>query len=197
MSNKKNECYNDHVKRMRLTLDLLKKHINSNIYNVSVIGFSDKDKFIIHSLENRKISFIIPEEFIDYVKDSEIDYIVSDITKEPPNELRRRFDLVVLTWVLEQLYASDGPAITNTFSNGLNLLIERNVCWFKEDQTKEVVLGWGHVRDYEFKEAIGLMRSLKIIKIRRISGFRIGFKTLQNPSPAGYQNTIFVIGEGV
>jgi SAM-dependent methyltransferase len=192
------------------------KYIHNNVYNVAVIGFSDVDNLIIDTLEDRKISFIIPEEFRDYIKDDEKDYIFADLTKEIPKDMREKFDLVIFTEVLEHIFASDRTVIANvfsllrqggalcfsvpniaTFSNRIRLLIGKNVCWQKEDQFKGVFGGYGHIREYTFREAIDLMKDFQIIAIQGISGYRTGLKRLLNLLPTGFHNTIIVIGRKV
>ncbi len=216
MNNNENDYFNDHERRMRLTLNLLMKYIHNNVYNVAVIGFSDVDNLIVDTLEDRKISFIIPEEFRDYIKDDEKDYIFADLTKEIPKDMREEFDLVIFTEVLEHIFASDRIVMANvfsllrqggalcfsvpniaTFSNRIRLLIGKNVCWQKEDQFKGVFGGYGHIREYTFREAIDLMKDSQIIAIQGISGYRTGLKRLLNLLPAGFHNTIIVIGRKV
>lgn len=216
MNNNENDYFSDHERRMRLTLNLLMKYIHNNVYNVAVIGFSDVDNLIIDTLEDRKISFIIPEEFRDYIKDDEKDYIFADLTKEIPKDMREKFDLVIFTEVLEHIFASDRTVIANvfsllrqggalcfsvpniaTFSNRIRLLIGKNVCWQKEDQFKGVFGGYGHIREYTFREAIDLMKDFQIIAIQGISGYRTGLKRLLNLLPTGFHNTIIVIGRKV
>ena len=216
MNNNENGYFNDHEKRMRLTLNLLRKYIHNDVSNVSVIGFSDVDLLIMNTLNAKKISFIIPEEFGTYIKDDGKDYIFADITKEIPKELREKFDLVIFTEVLEHIFADDKIVMANifellkpggtlcfsvpniaTFSNRIRLLVGRNVCWPKEKQVKGVFGGYGHIREYTFREAIGLMKDFQIITIQGISGYRNGLKRLLNLLPAGYQNTIVVIGRRV
>lgn len=213
MNNNENGYFNDHEKRMRLTLNLLMKYIHNNASNVAIIGFSNMDSLIMDALEKRKISFIIPEEFGTYIKDDGKDYIFADITKEIPKEMREKFDLVIFTEVLEHLFAGDKIVMANifsllrpggtlcfsvpniaTFSNRIRLLTGRNVCWPKEDQVNGVFGGHGHIREYTFREAIDLMSDFRLITIQGISGYRTGLKRLLNLLPAGYQNTIVVIG---
>lgn len=205
MNNNENGYFNDHEKRMRLTLNLLMKYIHHNVANVSVIGFSDVDLLIMNTLDAKKISFIIPEEFGTYNKDDGKDYIFADITKEIPKEIREKFDLVIFTDVLEHIFELLRPGGTlcfsvpniATFSNRIRLLVGRNVCWPKEKQVKGVFGGHGHIREYTFREAIDLMKDFQIITIQGISGYRTGLKRLLNLLPAEYQNTIVVIGRRV
>jgi SAM-dependent methyltransferase len=213
MNNNLKGYFNAHEKRVRLTLNLLMKYIDSDVFNAAIIGFSDVDQLFMNTLGNRKITFIVPEEFRPYIKDIGKEYIFADITKEIPSETREKFDLVIFTEVLEHILASDKMVMANifslllpggtlcfsvpniaTFSNRIRLLMGTNVCWPKEDQVKGVFGGHGHIREYTIKEAIDLMRDFQIITIKGISGYRSGLKRLLNLLPAGYQNTIVVIG---
>ena len=216
MNNNVNGYFYDHEKRILLTLNLLMKYIDGNVFNVAIIGYSDVDQLVMNRLGKRKVSFIVPEEFKPYIKDNGKDYLFADITNEIPSEMRGKFDLVIFTEVLEHIFASDGMVMANifslllpggtlcfsvpniaTFSNRVRLLIGRNVCWPKEDQIKGVFGGHGHIREYTFQEVIDLMKDFQVITVQGISGYRTGLKRLLNLLPAGYQNTIVVIGRRV
>ena len=213
MNNNKKGYFNDHEKRVRLTLNLLMKYIDGNVFNVAIIGFSEVDQLFMNTLGKRKITFIVPEEFKQYIKDNGKDYLFTDITNGIPLEKRGKFDLVIFTEVLEHIFASDSMVMANIFSllrpggtlcfsvpniatflNRVRLLIGRNVCWPKEDQINGVFGGHGHIREYTFQEVIDLMKDFQIITVQGISGYRAGLKRLLNVLPAGFQNTIVVIG---
>lgn len=212
MNNNKKGYFNDHEKRILLTLNLLMKYVNSDVFNATIIGFSDVVQLFMNTLGNRKITFIVPEEFIPYIRDIGKEYNFTDITKEIPSETMEKFDLVIFTEVLEHIFASDKMVMANifsmlvpggtlcssvpniaTFSNRIRLLMGRNVCWPKEDQIEGVFGGHGHIREYTIKEAIDLMRDFQIITVQGISGYRSGLKRLLNVLPAGFQNTIVTI----
>ena len=116
MNNNENDYFNGHEKRIRLTLNLLMKYIHGDVSNVTVIRFSDVDKLFMNALCKKIISFIVPEDFGNYIKDDGKDYIFADITKEIPRDIREKFDLVIFTEVLEHIFAGDKIVIANIFS---------------------------------------------------------------------------------
>lgn len=210
------DYYRDHQKRVILTLNLLRKHIDDNVLSVANIGFSDVDHLILNMMGRRKVSFIVPEEFRPYIKANGAEYVFADIIDGINSEIREKFDLVIFTEVLEHIFAPDKDVMRNvfsllrpggiicfslpniaTFANRIKLLIGKNVFWSKESQVNGVFGGYGHIREYTLKEAVDLMRDFRIIKIRGISGYRTGFKRLLNVLPASFQNTIVIIGRRV
>lgn len=214
MSNSEITYSLDHMRRIQMSMNILKKHITSTVYDVVSIGYSDLDKFILDQFKNANVSFMVPPEFKPEMENSGKLVTYVDITKEIPVDHREKYDLVIFTEVLEHLLAPDEEVIHNlylllksgglflfsvpniaTFANRFRLLFGKNVCWPKNEQIQGVYGGYGHIREYTMKEAIDIMKPFHILESTGISGYRTGFKKLFNILPAGFQNTIVVIGK--
>lgn len=203
----------DHRKRMLMSLNILRKYVGHEVRDIVSIGFSDLDHLILESFKGKVVSFMVPPQFTPYLSERKCEFIVGDITKQiSPNHLGR-FDLIIFTEVLEHILAPDEVVIGNiysmlkpgglicfsvpniaTFANRFRLLIGKNVCWPKKEQIEGVYGGYGHIREYTLKEAVDIMKPFQILEITGISGYRKGLKRIVNILPAGFQNTIVVVG---
>ena len=199
-----------------MSMNILQKYIDHDIYEIVNIGFSDLDQHILEYFKEKNVSFVIPTQMIPLTRDHKHQFIYLDITKEIPVVHKGKYDLIIFTEVLEHLLAPDELVIYNlhsllrigglillsvpniaTFANRFRLLVGRNVCWSKKDQINGVYGGYGHIREYTLKEANEIIKPFQILEVSGISGYRMGIKRLFNILPTSFQNTIVVVGKKI
>lgn len=180
MNDGEREYVEFHSIRFSIIIKQLLSIININDY-VAGIGISILDPYINNILLDMgaKYSILIPNEKyarkFDRVPYDLINREVIDLTK-PSDNLISKFDVLVFYETLEHMFAPDETIISNLYSllkpggillgsvpnavwmgARINVLIGRNIFWNKTNIVNGVFGGFGHIREYTFKEVKELL----------------------------------------
>jgi SAM-dependent methyltransferase len=204
-----------HASRLEATVYFARKYLAS-CATAAVIGYSDMDVLLSAALPHTELTWLVPDEA--YVARLEPalyrpnQTLYFDVTKNSPAS-PTTFGAVVFTEVLEHLPAMDELIIQNirniladngllfmTVPNALSLrtrlrvLAGLNVYWSKDKIVNGVYGGWGHLREYSFREVDSLLKPhFDILLTKGFSSYRKGWKRVADILPKTYSNTILVL----
>ena len=202
-----------HMKRINHLISYIVKYIKPQI-KIGVIGYSVFDMYIRQKLAGLDIYNIVPKaDFIDEENAKKESVIVYDLTSNTIVESSIKLDIVVFTEVLEHLFADDSLIIENlsrlmkrdgllffsvpnisSFGKVLALIIGQNPYMKKSEILSGVFGGYGHIREYSFREVRELLHNhFKIIKIQGWNDYPNIFGKIVRLLPRTYSQTIFAI----
>ena len=198
-----------HNKRIRHLMTFLIKHVKSGS-KIGIIGYSTFDSMIRDKLPGCTVYNILPS--IDFAR-QEVDLIsqilVYDITKSKSVEMT--FDCIIFTEVLEHLFFDDSPVINNVTrllrKNGLlffsvpnvsalgkllTLIAGENPYMKKSEIVEGAFGGFGHIREYSFREVRNLLtNNFRIIALEGWNDYPNIFNRVAKLLPKVYAETIF------
>lgn len=205
----------DHINRMAETLTEIDEFVKEGMI-VGNVGISSLDDLIRSRLRRGVLYSVVPSiEYIEKLGNVSHDrLVIFDLTRRN-QKAPIKFDLVILTEVLEHLFIEDEIVLENiwellaerglflltvpnaaTLRHRVLLLLGRNIFWPKQRIIHGVYGGFGHIREYTFREVQGLLNEkFSIIRIKGINGYRTGYKRILNFLPRTYSNTILVIAK--
>ena len=200
-----------HNKRISHLITFLIKHVKSGS-KIGIIGYSMFDSMIRDKLSGCTIYNILPS--IDFARqevDSTAQILVYDITESKSVEMTFEFDCIIFTEVLEHLFSDDLLVINNVTrllrKNGLLFFSVPNVSalgklipliagenpYMKKSEIVEGAFGgFGHIREYSFREVRNLLTNyFRIITLEGWNDYPNIFDRVAKLLPKVYAETIF------
>lgn len=187
-----------HKRRLSFLLKLYEEYVDPNSV-VGDIGVSPFSCMILKKGNFRKFYSIIPdEEFKDASTPclKRLEYILFDLTSQRANVKRmvgvEKFDVIFFSEVMEHIFQEDSVILENlnlllqeegllilTVPNmasawrRLKLLFGKNIVGTKTEIIHGVYGGYGHIREYTFKEVKRLLTStgFEIVRLEGFNGY--------------------------
>ena len=200
-----------HNKRISHLITFLIKHVKSGS-KIGIIGYSMFDSMIRDKLSGCTIYNILPSiDFASQEVDSTAQILVYDITESKSVEMTFEFDCIIFTEVLEHLFSDDLLVINNVTrllrKNGLLFFSVPNVSalgklipliagenpYMKKSEIVEGAFGgFGHIREYSFREVRNLLTNyFRIITLEGWNDYPNIFDRVAKLLPKVYAETIF------
>ena len=200
-----------HNKRISHLITFLIKHVKSGS-KIGIIGYSMFDSMIRDKLSGCTIYNILPSiDFASQEVDSTAQILVYDITESKSVEMTFEFDCIIFTEVLEHLFSDDLLVINNVTrllrKNGLLFFSVPNVSalgklipliagenpYMKKSEIVEGAFGgFGHIREYSFREVRNLLTYyFRIITLEGWNDYPNIFDRVAKLLPKVYAETIF------
>lgn len=214
----KEPTYEDEYRYMHLTrinhlISFLARYINTNS-RIGIVGYSIFDSMIRDSFKNCNFYNIIPDT--NFITDRNIpknQIVVYDVTLKHNVEVNPRFDAIIFTEVLEHLFADDSLILNNISKlldkEGLllfsvpnvsaigkltDLVFGRNPYMVKTDILEGSFGGFGHIREYSFREVRNLLSGyFNIIELMGWNDYPNVFNRIAKFLPKIYAETIFAL----
>lgn len=208
-----NQYKKTHSKRIRHLLISLSNRVQSGS-RIGIIGYSIFDSIIREEFPTCTVYNILPStEFKRQEATSPRQILVHDITSNKTHEIAFVFDYIIFTEVLEHLFSEDSLVINNLEKllkrNGLLffsvpnvsalgklifLLVGENPYMKKSEIIEGAFGGFGHIREYSFREVRNLLtNNFRIISLEGWNDYPNIFNRIAKFLPRVYAETIFAI----
>lgn len=211
MKNDQFEYVKIHDVRIRHLLSFLIKYVQPKS-KIGIIGYSIFDLMIRKSLPNCIVYNIIPSKSFAVGEDISPDKIlIYDVSKNEISNPDFRFDYIIMTEVLEHLFSNDSLIISNisnlmknkgflffsvpnvsALGKLIHLLIGENPYMSKSEIIDGAFGGFGHIREYSYKEVRNLLSNhFRIIILEGWNDYQNIFNKIAKLLPKVYSETIF------
>lgn len=198
------------------------EHLISSLWNyakpddrIGIIGYSMFDDHIRETFKTMVFYNIIPNSnFIgnDIFHHKERIFIF-DVAQRQNVDVKFQFDILIFTEVLEHIFADDSLIISNVsklirkngllffsvpnvsaFGKLIPLLIGENPYMKKEEIINGSFGGFGHIREYSFREVKRLLSNdFQIVKLMGWNDYPNTFDRIAKILPKIYAETIFAV----
>ena len=200
-----------HNKRISHLITFLIKHVKSGS-KIGIIGYSIFDSMIRDKLPGCTIYNILPTiNFAGQEVDLARQILVCDITENKSMKMTYDFDYIIFTEVLEHLFSDDSLVINNVtkllrkdgylffsvpnvsaLGKLLMLIVGENPYMKKFEIIEGAFGGFGHIREYSFREVRNLLtNNFKIIALEGWNDYPNIFNRVAKLLPKVYAETIF------
>lgn len=200
-----------HNKRISHLITFLIKHVKSGS-KIGIIGYSMFDAMIRDKLSDCTIYNIFPSvDFARQEVDLAANILVYDITERKSVEKAYEYDCIIFTEVLEHLFSDDFLVINNVarllrksgflffsvpnvsaLGKLIPIIVGENPYMKKSEIVEGAFGGFGHIREYSFREVRNLlMNDFRIIKLEGWNDYPNIFDKVAKLLPKIYAETIF------
>lgn len=202
-----------HKRRIEHILFFLSRYVKPGS-NVGIIGYSISDIMIRRSLPECAVYNILPSmSFNDGENIPSNRILIYDINSNGNSDPDFTFDFIIFTEVLEHLFQDDSLVMSNlvkllrdggflffsvpnvsALGKLICLLKGENPYMKKSEIINGVFGGFGHIREYSFREVKNLLNNdFKIIFLEGWNDYSSIFNKLAKLLPKVYSETIFAL----